>query len=284
MLLCSMLAPTTTFYLWLSLLAASADAPPGSQQELINRVVAKAQSFIGTPYDWGGESESGMDCSGLMVLCFQSVGIELPRVSVDQARKGYPVPRWDIQRGDMVFFEGKYTPQVGHVGLVMHTQGREVWFVHSSASQGVVVSRISEPYWRRRYHSARRLWAEASRLRQAAPPPYSPSTRSTSLSPVRSASSPSQQGPAWMGFQASGRKLTPAEVEAMSPKNRVKTQAYILARYGWQFEQPEIHRYFLSSPWYQALPQIDDPEVLLQRLTRFEKHNLRLIDQYLSDF
>ena len=81
------------------------------------------------------------------------------------------------------------------------------------------------------------------------------------------------------GFQASLRRLTEEEVGQMPLRDRIKTQAYILAHYGWQFEQPEIRAHFETMPWYAALPRITDPEVILNRLTPVEKYNLRLLNR-----
>ena len=55
-------------------------------------VVAEAKQFLGLPYVWGGNSkEKGVDCSGLVQQVYKKFGIELPRLSADQARQGTPV-------------------------------------------------------------------------------------------------------------------------------------------------------------------------------------------------
>ena len=79
-------------------------------------VVALAQREMGTPYVWGGEShaEGGFDCSGLMWHAYQQAGIELPRVSRDQARVGEPVASLDDAiPGDLVAFGSP----VDHIGM-----------------------------------------------------------------------------------------------------------------------------------------------------------------------
>ncbi len=62
-------------------------------------VIATARQYVGMPYVWGGSSpaDGGMDCSGLVQHVFAQHGIDLPRVSNDQARSGSPgdLVAWD---------------------------------------------------------------------------------------------------------------------------------------------------------------------------------------------
>ena len=90
----------------------------------VDRVLARARSYVGTPYKLGGTSRRGIDCSGLMLRSFQAVGYQLPRVSADQAKVGKPIRKKDLRRGDMVFFaKGK---RVNHVGLGYSVRGIRV--------------------------------------------------------------------------------------------------------------------------------------------------------------
>lgn len=68
-------------------------------------VIAAAKKYLGIPYVWGGTSNSGLDCSGLVQRTFADVGIDLPRVSRDQAKSGTPVASLaEAQPGDLVAF------------------------------------------------------------------------------------------------------------------------------------------------------------------------------------
>ncbi|WP_370327640.1 transglycosylase SLT domain-containing protein [Euzebya sp.] len=92
---------------------ASADPlAPGS--DFGSAVVAIASRELGTPYVWGGESPGGFDCSGLVRHAYRQAGIELPRVSRDQARVGEAVPSLDQAiPGDLVAFGDP----VDHIGI-----------------------------------------------------------------------------------------------------------------------------------------------------------------------
>ena len=77
-----------------------------------------ASQYKGVPYKWGGTNpDRGLDCSGLVQLAASQVGIDLPRVSRDQARQGVEVASLDqAQPGDLVAFSSRGL-DVGHIGI-----------------------------------------------------------------------------------------------------------------------------------------------------------------------
>ena len=84
---------------------ASDSATPSA---LAADVIAEAQKYVGMPYVWGGSSPAagGMDCSGLVQHVYSQFGIDLPRVSADQARSGAPVASLaDALPGDLVAWD-----------------------------------------------------------------------------------------------------------------------------------------------------------------------------------
>jgi cell wall-associated NlpC family hydrolase len=78
-------------------------APPGdlSQGE---EAVAEAESYLGVPYEWGGASRSGVDCSGLTMLAWDAAGVYLPHYSGAQMADSTPVPLGDLEPGDLLFY------------------------------------------------------------------------------------------------------------------------------------------------------------------------------------
>ncbi|MBN1164176.1 MAG: C40 family peptidase, partial [Candidatus Krumholzibacteriota bacterium] len=83
-----------------------------------DRLLDRVKRFAGIPYLWGGTSPKGFDCSGLVKRVFLMVGVELPRDSDQQAKRGEPIPREkvdEVRPGDLLFFgEGG---QVTHVAI-----------------------------------------------------------------------------------------------------------------------------------------------------------------------
>jgi cell wall-associated NlpC family hydrolase len=116
--------------------------------------VEQALSFLGTPYRMGGVSRSGIDCSGLVGLIFNSEGFTLPRTAAEQFRIGTPVDLESLRAGDLVFFANTYRRGISHVGIYIG-DGR---FVHAeNRRRGVVVSRLGESYYQARFVGGRRL-------------------------------------------------------------------------------------------------------------------------------
>jgi peptidoglycan DL-endopeptidase CwlO len=100
-------------------------------------IMGIAQKYLGVPYLWGGTDPSkGLDCSGFTQLVYRQAGINLPRLSWDQAKTGTAIPGLAQARpGDLLFFAGADgTPsRPGHVGIYMGG-GKMIDAPHTGAS------------------------------------------------------------------------------------------------------------------------------------------------------
>lgn len=87
-----------------------------------------AALYYGVPYQWGGLSGKGMDCSGLVRMAYMAQGRILPRDAWQQAREGVEVPADSLLPGDLLFFGNPQTGKITHVAI--YAGGGE--YVHSS--------------------------------------------------------------------------------------------------------------------------------------------------------
>ncbi|MEO2072137.1 C40 family peptidase [Zunongwangia profunda] len=121
-------------------------------------IVNYAISFEGTKYKYGGTTKRGMDCSGLMYISFQENDISLPRTSRAMSLQGERLYLKDVTVGDLLFFEtDKNRKVINHVGLVVDISQGDILFIHSTTSQGVIISKLSENYWNNTFVMARRI-------------------------------------------------------------------------------------------------------------------------------
>lgn len=124
----------------------------GSSRSPESSLMSTYSEWKGTPYILGGNSESGVDCSGFVMTAMQeNFGIDLPRTTREQISEGRNVRQRYLRTGDLVFFDTG--PLTYHVGIMVGTRR----FIHASYSSGVTIDRLDNSYWQERFHAGRRV-------------------------------------------------------------------------------------------------------------------------------
>jgi len=133
------------------------------------KLLAAAESYLGTPYRYAGINRKGLDCSGLVYLSFmEGLNIKVPRTADGIYAWAEKIATSELAPGDLVFFVTTGSA-VSHVGIYAGKNR----FIHSASEgprTGVIYSRLDESYWKRTYKGAGRAlpWDEEAALAIAA--------------------------------------------------------------------------------------------------------------------
>ena len=130
-------------------------------------IISSARSFIGTPYNWGGNTYHGVDCSGYTQSVYYMNGINLPRDADMQSERGVEIDTSDrfnnLNQGDLLFFgqaaSDSTKEKISHVsiwlgnGEFIHSQGNvkvgsfnpdDDHYDHTNLKRLVKVKRLNE--------------------------------------------------------------------------------------------------------------------------------------------
>lgn len=106
-----------------------------------------ARRLLNAPYQWGGKSILGIDCSGLTQVAYRMEGVNIPRDARQQIQHGLAIHSLsDAKTGDLIFF-ATADEKVKHVGIyveplkVLHASG----YVHIDDldENGNILSKIT---------------------------------------------------------------------------------------------------------------------------------------------
>ena len=103
--------------------------------EFLRTISAK---YLNSPYQWGGKSPFGIDCSGFTQMVFKICGYKLARDASQQVNHGNAIESLAASRpGDLAFFEND-KGKISHTGILLG----EHKIIHSSGK--VRVDQIHE--------------------------------------------------------------------------------------------------------------------------------------------
>ncbi len=131
-------------------------------------LLAFAQTLIGTPYQYAtSNAVYGFDCSGFVNYVFKKFNINVPRSSSDFMNIGERVKIEDAKPGDIILFTGTHTKsrRVGHVGIIMCNECKELQFIHSTSGKehGVTITALNN-YYRHRFVQIIRLFKQNNEI------------------------------------------------------------------------------------------------------------------------
>ena len=122
--------------------------PTAVQLDRGQRAAALAQQQEGAPYEYGGRTPRGFDCSGLVYYVYGKLGVSLPRTAAAQYDHTQRIARQDLRPGDLVFFLN-----AGQVGIYVG----DGWFVHApETGKPVAGAWLNTGYWHDNYYGAGR--------------------------------------------------------------------------------------------------------------------------------
>ena len=118
------------------------------------QILAKAVTYLGAPYVYGGASPSGFDCSGFVYYVYGTFGISVGRTPEAQYGAGTRVDKSELQAGDIVLFSGTGGSGITHAGIYAGN-GQ---FIHSPNSRSTVsYSDLTSGYWSEHFYCGIRV-------------------------------------------------------------------------------------------------------------------------------
>jgi len=119
-------------------------------------ILLNAKKYLGGKYVWGGTQPKGFDCSGYTQYIYKKEGVSIPRTAYEQSKVGKEVSRFNLKKGDLLFFltdKSRGIP-VTHVGMYIG-EGK---FIHAASKRkGIIITSLEES----RYAS---LFVKATRI------------------------------------------------------------------------------------------------------------------------
>jgi len=107
------------------------------------RAAMIALDQVGVPYQYGGSTPQGFDCSGLVQFSYSRAGVAVPRTTGQQWSASTTVGQDDLRAGDLLFF--RIDGKMAHVGMYLGDRR----FVHAPQSgRTVSVGSLESPFYR----------------------------------------------------------------------------------------------------------------------------------------
>jgi murein DD-endopeptidase / murein LD-carboxypeptidase len=109
--------------------------------------------WYAAPYQYGGKTKSGIDCSGLMIRLYKEVyQSDICCTSQTLFQQVNVINKEELKEGDLIFFKIN-SSNISHIGMYLMNNK----FVHASSSKGVIISDLKEAYYQKYYYKSGRV-------------------------------------------------------------------------------------------------------------------------------
>jgi lipoprotein Spr len=111
-------------------------------------------NWVGKPYRLGGQTERGIDCSNFNARLYKEIfQISIPNVCIKQWNVTERIKKDSLRVGDLLFFTSRESPSGWHCGTYI---GNNLFVHAANRAEGVKISTLEEPKYKRRYKGAGR--------------------------------------------------------------------------------------------------------------------------------
>jgi cell wall-associated NlpC family hydrolase len=119
-------------------------------------ILKNAKKHLGEDYVWGGTNPGGFDCSGYTQYIYKKEGVAIPRTAYQQSKVGKEVSRFELKKGDLLFFltdKSRNIP-ITHVGMYI---GDDKFIHAASKRKGIIISSFSKSRYSKLFVKATRI-------------------------------------------------------------------------------------------------------------------------------
>jgi cell wall-associated NlpC family hydrolase len=121
--------------------------------EQVEKLKVEIRKYYKAPYQWGGNSTYGTDCSGFIsAVYYNALGVVIPHNAAELYANCIPIRSNQLQFGDLIFF-GKNDSKPTHVGLYIDKR----YFMDATKEKGVALHHLDSIYYRRQFVGAGRI-------------------------------------------------------------------------------------------------------------------------------
>ena len=121
--------------------------------------------WMGTKYRYGGNTKKGIDCSGFVSELYKDVfNLKLDGNARDLYARSAPLKKKELCEGDLVFFKIR-KKRISHVGIYLGQNK----FAHASIKQGITISDLDDPYYKKYFFKGGRLEMKPSVISSVSP-------------------------------------------------------------------------------------------------------------------